>query len=86
MPISEYYLELKETKYYSLMTQAIFWIYLTISWVVFVIQKIELKIVILRCDTSMKTCYPGHTDRNTYLFCLTYRRRYYNIYKLKHRI
>jgi hypothetical protein len=47
------------------MTQAIFWIYSTISWIVFVIQKIELKSVILRCKTSMKTCYPGHTDWNT---------------------
>lgn len=46
------------------MTQAIFWIYSTISWIVFVIQKIELKSVILRCETSMKTCYPGHTDWN----------------------
>jgi len=47
------------------MTQAIFWIYSTISWIVFVIQKIELKSVILRCETSMKTCYLGHTDWNT---------------------
>ena len=47
------------------MTQAIFWIYSTISWIVFVIQKIELKSVTLRCETSMKTCYPGHTDWNT---------------------
>ena len=47
------------------MTQAIFWIYSTISWIVFVNQKIELKSVILRCETSMKTCYPGHTDWNT---------------------
>jgi len=47
------------------MTQAIFWIYSTISGIVFVIQKIELKSVILRCKTSMKTCYPGHTDWNT---------------------
>lgn len=50
------------------MTQAIFWIYSTISWIVFVIQKIELKSVILRCETSMKTCYPGHTDWNTTYF------------------
>jgi len=40
-PISGHCPGSKRTGCYSLTTQAIFWIYLTISWIVFVIQKIE---------------------------------------------
>jgi len=47
---TEHYLGLKGTKCYSLMNQAIFWIYSTIGWVVFLIQKIKLKSVILLCE------------------------------------
>ena len=47
------------------MTQAISRICLTIHEIVFLILKIELKSVFLRYKTSMKTCYPGHTDWNT---------------------
>jgi hypothetical protein len=50
---------LKETKCYSLITQAVFPIYLTIREIVFIIRIIELKSVFLRSKTSMRPATPG---------------------------
>lgn len=56
---SGHYPGLKGTKCYSLITQAVFPIYLTIREIVFIIRIIELKSVFLRSKTSMRPATPG---------------------------
>jgi len=58
-PVSGHYPGLKETKCYSLITQTVFPIYLTIREIVFIIRIIELKSVFLRSKTSMRPATPG---------------------------